>query len=249
MTHQMKHPGPRLDEDHHVHSVFSDGIDTVEANLAAAQALGLTHLGFVDHVRKDTTYVASYVAAVTALRNATDIRLSIGVEAKLLDATGQLDLPSAPLLAGVDLVYVADHQFPGNDGPVSPRIIRAEIEAGARRAEDCVETLVLATIGSMRMHSARPLVLAHLFSILPKMGLHESDVAEPLLDDIVAVAASTGTAVEMSERWRTPSAAFIERCLRMGVRVVASTDSHRASDIARYDYVRDIVTGVRMLPA
>lgn len=227
----------RLDEDWHVHSTFSDGVDTLAANIESATARGLRHLGCVDHVRHDTTYVPDYVAAVIAARTSTSLELSIGIEAKMLDRSGALDLPAE--CDGVDLVYVADHQFPGQDGPISPRVIREAIAAGERDASTVLDELVEATIAAMTTHAARHrLVLAHLFSIVPKLSLREDDIRESALSAIAECAARTGTIVEISERWRCPSARMIRTCVAQGVRVVASTDSHRATDIAGYDYVR-----------
>ena len=80
--------------DMHVHSTFSDGRDRIEDNIAECEELGLTALGCVDHVRVDTDWVPDYVAAVGRLRSETAVQLRCGIEAKLLDTTGALDLPT-----------------------------------------------------------------------------------------------------------------------------------------------------------
>jgi putative hydrolase len=229
-------------EDHHVHSTFSDGKSTLEENIAAAERQGLRHLGCVDHVRVDTTYVPGYVEAVRALRATTVLELSAGIEAKILDTGGRLDLP-ADGLDGVDRVYVADHQFPGRDGPQSPRTVKGWLESGEAREGDCIQALAEATIAAMRGWRRHQLVLAHLFSILPKVGLSEDRVPDTLLEKIAAVAADTGTIVEVSERWRCPSRRALEAMRAAGVAVVCSTDSHVATGIGRYDYVRATLLG------
>lgn len=228
----------RLDEDWHVHSTFSDGADTLAANIASAESKGLRRLGCVDHVRRDTTYVPDYVAAVHAARAATTLELSIGIEAKILSMDGELDLPIASY-DGIDLVYVADHQFPGLTGPVSPRVVRDALRVGERMAEPTLLELADATIASMERYSGRhTLVLAHLFSIVPKLGLAESEIPDEAVDRIARTAAATGTIIEISERWRCPGEPMIDACFRHGVRVVTSTDAHRAADIAAFEYVR-----------
>ena len=117
-----------------MHSTFSDGRDPIEGNVEEAEALGLTELTCVDHVRAGTDWVPDYVAAVRRIRATTDVELRCGIEAKLLDTTGALDLPDA--YDGVDAIYAADHQVPLADGPNHPREVRARIEArraGGRR--------------------------------------------------------------------------------------------------------------------
>jgi hypothetical protein len=57
-----------LDEDYHVHSVFSDGISTIDENVIVARQRGLRTLCLVDHVRADTTWVGDFVSAVWPLR-------------------------------------------------------------------------------------------------------------------------------------------------------------------------------------
>jgi putative hydrolase len=237
--------GLALDEDHHVHSTFSDGADTLEANIAAAERLGLRRMGCVDHVRRDTTYLGAYVRAVRAMAGRTPVVLSAGIEAKILNVNGELDLPDDT--AGVDCVYIADHQFPTASGPASPAVIKAALAAGTLHARACVDDLVSATIAAMRRTAGQPRVLAHLFSILPKIGLSESDVPDELIDAIGRAARETATVIEVSERWRCPTVSVVHVFARLEVDLVASTDSHRASDIGRYDYVRGIADTVHAI--
>ena len=86
---------PALDEDYHVHSAFSDdAVSTLAENVrAAARDRGLRVLCLVDHVRRDSPWVADYTAAVAALRPVPGLEVVAGVEAKILDSQGHLDLP------------------------------------------------------------------------------------------------------------------------------------------------------------
>src|ERR1700729_2896982 len=104
-----------LGEDFHVHSTFSDGASTLAENVAAARERGLRTLCLVDHVRQDTTWVPEFAAAVAPYRGEPGLRVLAGVEAKILDTCGHLDLP-AQLDDSVDLVLVADHRVPSPAG-------------------------------------------------------------------------------------------------------------------------------------
>lgn len=233
----------RLDEDFHVHSTFSDGVDTLEANLLVAVNRRLARLGFVDHVRRDSTYLPAYVEAARALQRTSAVELLVGVEAKLLDGSGTLDLP--PDISEIDLVYIADHQFPDDAGPVSPRVIGDAIATNELTSVEVVEALVDATIASLvRYAPGQRLVLAHLFSILPKLGLDETTVADEAIGRLMEAAHLTETAIEVSERWRCPSERVVHIAAQYHVRLIASTDSHRAADIGNYTYVADIAASL-----
>jgi putative hydrolase len=226
-----------LREDRHVHSRFSDGEGTLAQNIAAAEARGLLRLTCVDHVRVSTDWVPAYVEAVGAARPSTRISLSCGIEAKLLDTDGTLDLPTG--LDGVDAIYAADHQVPLADGPHHPREIRAEIESGARDAAAVIEAIVNSTAAAARRYPR--VVIAHLFSVLPKVGLSERDVPPELVQRLAAACAESGACVEISERWHCPSAQTLRPFLEHGVTVLVSTDSHSSETIGRYEYCADVV--------
>jgi putative hydrolase len=219
-------------QDMHVHSTFSDGHDSVQDNVDEAEALGLLQLTCVDHVRADTQWVPEYLAAVRRVAAQTDVELLCAIEAKLMDTDGALDLPDT--IDGVDAIYAADHQVPLADGPNHPRDVRARLESGDLSTEEVVGALITATTRALDRPQA--VVIAHFLSILPKLGLDESDVPTDLLDTLAAETARTGQRIEVSERWRCPSAATLRPFARRGVPILLSTDSHRRETIGRYDY-------------
>jgi putative hydrolase len=159
-----------------------------------------------------------------------------GVEAKILDSAGTLDIPGDLVFGpgGIDTVLIADHQFPGTDGPWSPRATRERLDAGLSTG-DAVDLLVGALVSAMaRVPFAQ---LAHCFSILPKIGLSEDDLGDEHLAAWASAAADTGTIIEINEKWSCPGPRAIRAARAAGARLVASTDSHVASDVGRYDRV------------
>lgn len=229
-----------LAQDHHVHSTFSDdAVSTLAENVAAASARGVAVLRLVDHVRVATTWVPEMLAAVAELEIPDGLTVETGVEAKILDASGALDLP--PGLAthpGVGRVLIADHQFPGPAGPLSPRVVSESLTT-PERARDAVDTLVGATVAAMRQVDRGQ--LAHLFSILPKIGLTEDAVTDEHLAAIAAAALATGTLVEVNEKWACPSPRAVRALSDAGVHLVVSTDSHDCGDVGVYSRVPAIL--------
>ncbi|MEJ3405846.1 PHP domain-containing protein [Rathayibacter sp. YIM 133350] len=227
--------------DWHVHSQFSDdAVSTLAENIRAAHDAGLHELRLIDHVRVATRWVPEFVAAVAAERVPDGLVIHTGVEAKILDAAGTLDVPEDLVVGpgGVEAIVIADHQFPGPDGPWTPDRARAELAAGLTPSA-AAEMLVEAMIGAM--HRAPAAQLAHPFSILPKMGLHEDDLSDDLLARWAGEAASTGTLIEVNEKWACPGARVVLAARAAGARVVASTDSHVSTDVGRYRRVVEIL--------
>lgn len=232
----------RFDEDHHVHSTFSDdAVSTLAQNVALARERGLRVLCLADHVRRDTDWVPDFLSAVAALRPVPGLEVLAGVEAKILDRAGHLDLPEGA--AGADRVLIADHQFPGDHGPVDPRRMREAITAGQITRPEVISCLVDATAAALTtaalQAAARP-QLAHLFSILPKMGLDEAAVPDQAIGYLAQQAREAGALVELNEKWACPSVRTLRAFAAAGVPVVASTDSHYCRDIGGYAVARRI---------
>jgi putative hydrolase len=229
-----------LREDMHVHSTYSDGTSTIAENLERAVRMGLTRIGCVDHVRRDTEWVPDFAAAVRQAAAGLPLEVSSGIEAKMLDGTGQLDLPRKR--DGIDRIYIADHQVPLADGPHAPAEIRAALAAGRLLAGDVVDAIVGATVAALLSHPGS--VIAHLFSLLPKLGLSEADVPADRLARLVWAARRSAALVEIDERWKCPSLRTARAFRDAGVPIIFSTDSHRAADIGRYVFARSVHEGL-----
>jgi len=227
--------------DFHVHSSWSDDAhSTIEQNIEAAAEVGLTQLRLIDHVRQSTTWVPEFLAEVARQPAREGLSIFTGVEAKILDSSGSLDLPADLVVGagGVDAVVIADHQFPGTDGAWSPDATRARLATGLA-ASDALDLLIGALVAAME--SVESAQLAHCFSILPKIGLDEEQLGDDHLASWARAAARTGTLIEVNEKWGCPSPRSIRAALDAGATVVASTDSHNASEVGRYDRVRRLL--------
>ena len=232
---------PSITQDMHVHSTFSDGKNTVAENVAEAERIGLVTMTCVDHVRFDTRWVPEFVAAVHEAGARTSIDLRCAVEAKIIDTKGTLDLPRD--LEGIDAIYAADHQVPSLEGPRNPRTVREEIESGELDPEAVLSWIVAGTAAAIRRH--HDVVIAHLFSVLPKIGLREADVPRHLIEALADTAAESGARIEVDERWKCPSVETLRPFLRRRVPLLLSTDSHRRETIGRFDYCAGVLRDLR----
>ncbi len=224
----------RLDEDMHVHTTYSDGRNTVEEVIDVAKRRGLRRIGFADHVRKSTSWLPEYVEHLRRARRWAGLEVVIGVEAKLLDTAGTLDMPSkAP---GIDRVLVADHRLPFGDELLGPRQVREGLQEGAIERSEVWESLLVAYESCAVRR--RSLQLAHPLSFLAKVGICETEIPEQRLAHFAQLLAEHGGQVEASERWRCPSTTTLAAFARAGVHIVASTDAHDARAVGRYEFIQ-----------
>lgn len=111
--------------DRHVHSTYSDGTATVGEIAARALELELVEVAVVDHVRRDSGYVADYVREVRDVSASTGLPMLAGIETKVADQAGSLDV-SAPQVEAADLVVASVHRFPLGGRLVYPSELAAE---------------------------------------------------------------------------------------------------------------------------
>lgn len=231
------HSLPALDQDMHVHSTFSDGAGTIEENVAAAEQRGLSRIRLVDHVRATTAWTGDFVCEVRRVSELSEIDVSCGLEAKLLDVSGALDVPDDT--GGADFIYIADHQVPMADGPVNPARVRERLANGELDSAAVISQLVAATRNAVDRRER--VVIAHLFSVLPKIGLAEADVPTSAIEALAATAAAASASVEIDERWRCPSARTLRVFHAAGVPILLSTDSHSPETIGRFGYCVEVL--------
>ena len=184
-----------------------------------------------------------FLAAVRALRPVPGLDVLAGVEAKMPGPGRPLDLPDG--LAGADaggVVLIADHQFPGDAGPVHPPEVR-DAPSAARSPRARWSSTASGPRSRARWPWPRRPQLAHLFSILPKMGLDESSVPDHAIAHLARQARIAGARLEVNEKWACPSARAVRAFAQAGVHLVASTDSHDCRDIGVYAAVRRIADG------
>jgi DNA polymerase (family 10) len=198
--------------DLHVHTDWSDGHDSLEAMAIAARALGYQYIAITEHSRGrgiarglTEERLRQQIAEIRGLNEKlTDLRILTGTEVDIR-ADGSLDFPDE-LLRELDVVVAAVHSAMGQDrAKMTERVLQA--------------------IGNPHVD-----VIAH-----PTCRLLGE--REPVALDLEAVfhaAAQAGTALEinaMPERLDLKDI-HIMRARELGVKLVMSTDAHRADQLA-----------------
>jgi putative hydrolase len=226
-----------LERDLHTHTTFSYGRGSPAETVAAAVAAGLAEVGISDHVRAGTDWLPGYTAAVRAVAARAPLPVSCGVEAKILDTAGRIDLPAD--LTGVEYVLLADHRVPLPGGPADPADVRDAVAAGRLTAAAVIGFVVEATVRALAA-APRPAGLAHLFSVLPKAGLAEDDVPADAVRALAAACRSAAAWVELNEKWRCPSPRVARLLRAEDVVLCGGSDAHAPDAVGRWAYAREL---------
>jgi histidinol phosphatase-like PHP family hydrolase len=226
-----------LTVDAHVHTGFAAGRDSVGVVVSAADRAGLTAVTFADQVGKDTTWLPAYADAVRRARGRTELNLRIAAEVEVVQPDGWLAWPSADL-GHLEALSVAVSKLPTDDGPLGPREVRSLIATGELTDAQVAEIVVTATVkGIERASRYVPTQLARPLSLLQQVGIDDAVLTNAVLDHLADACRTTGTAVEVSEAWRSPSPRMVGRLREAGVPLVAASDARYAVEVGRWQYL------------
>ncbi len=213
---------PRLVEpgeirgDLHVHTIASDGRNTIEEMARAARDMGYEYLAIADHSKSATVanglsidrmweHIDQIRTAAAKIRN---FALLVSCEVDIL-GDGGLDYPD-DLLAACDFVT-------------------ASLHSGFQQLREIATRRVLAAMANPYVSS-----IGHLTGRL--IGLREPiDLDVP---KIIQAAADTGTALEINAHWERLDLKdqHVRMAVQAGAMIVINTDAHAAGDLDLMDY-------------
>jgi DNA polymerase (family 10) len=199
--------------DLHMHSVWSDGRDPIEAMVRTCRALGYEYAAITDHSpRSGATHtlteetVGSQAEEIAAVREQLpDIAILHGCEVDILPEGG-LDFPDR-ILEQFDIVLASLHNH-ANQSP--DQLLRRYVDA---------------------MHHPLVTIITHPSNrFIPNNPGYDLDY-----DRLFEAAVSTGTCLEIdgAPNHLDMSGSLARRAVAAGVRVSVSSDSHRSDVLAR----------------
>ncbi|WP_239164767.1 hydrolase [Actinoplanes palleronii] len=225
--------------DAHVHTGFSAGRDAVGVVVSAADRAGLTALTLADQAGPDTAWLSAYADAVRRARHRTEMTLRVAAEVEVVRPDGWLALPAD--LTQLDALSVAISALPYGDELLDARAIRTRVAAGELSAEQVAELLVAATVqGLERACRYVPTQLARPLALLAQAGVDDTAVSPALLADLASACRTTGTLVEISEAWRSPSPRLVGLLRDASVSLVPASDARYAAEVGGWQYLRRV---------
>jgi putative hydrolase len=207
--------------DFHIHSDFSDdGSASLEDIVTEALRWGFVAIGVVDHVRGDAPWLDERAARLSALREefADDIEIFSGIEVKVVDDQGTLDLHDG----AIDKVDYVVASFHGTPERVSRQSANGDDTAIARWWCDSMRKL-LEGGGDAQ-------VIGHPDRILSTKGL----TVEPVrLGELLEMALESPMFLEWNPATTYPVQPFVQELgNRDGANVTFASDAHTIEELA-----------------
>ena len=180
----------------------------------------------------------SYLEGVrAAAQEFPEIDVRCSVEAKIMNTSGELDVPSDFDLTKLDAVHSSDHRFP-LDEPMAPQDVASMLADGHVTEPELWDALLTATCASIERYPG--VIVAHPLSILPKVGLRPQDVPAGFGEVLAAQVLRHGAVVEVNNKWSCPSVELVRELHAFGAPIVAASDAHHLGETGSTEYLESI---------
>ena len=207
--------------DLHLHSNYSDGKNSLEEMIEQAYKLGIKKIRFVDHVWKSSEWINAYIEELSRLKvkYASLIDIQIGVESKLINHSGDLDLDTKYYNSDIKIV-AAIHRIPlGNENYIRGSEIQNDIELSKSMWMKSFKSFLL---------NKNITCIAHPFSLFQMMEIKKDD--KKWWAEISSILEKVGCEIEYNVKYDN---SMVPEWIweRFSDKIVFGSDSHSTSDL------------------
>ncbi len=207
-----------LNRDYQIHTRWTDGQHTPAEIIEAAQKAGLSSIAFTEHIRRESTYFSDFFIELDALRRQSPMQIFIGVETKVIDEQGHLDISNRDFDLA-EIVLGSVHRIPHEGRLVHPR------ELGKEKTLEKEFRYSLAMIEDGAID-----VLAHPLGM--SLRIHD-DFSREDLEALIKRMAATTIAFEINAKY-TNTVFFktvIELCQKYDPYISIGSDVHQINEL------------------
>ena len=228
--------------DYHTHTLDSDGVNTIDENVAAAKKRGLSEIGITDHAHyrprnKKKRLESALLAKAQVLRSGKnhEIKTYYGIECNVVGTDGDIDVLSDErrlydyLICGIHMsvqpkkfYQLFTYYIPNMFWFVMRRL-------GINWTPKClVRRNTQAVVRAIEKNN---------IDILS----HPSRYFRVNVIEVAKACVARGTAMELNNKKISFRPVDFERMAAMGVKFVISSDAHKAENVGRMDRVADFL--------
>ena len=199
--------------DFHLHTCWTDGKDTAQKMWEAAVANGLRCILFSEHARKTSEDWFFHFAQEVRSLPKSPCRAFVGVETKVSDFDGNLDVTQA-IMDESDLVMASVHRFPGEVGELK----------GLSRTDLTDPSEIEFRLAWAVLDNPAVDILGHPFGMtFNRFGLAPM---EKNVKALIAKAAEKDVAFEVNSQYHPDPWLYIRWCKEAGAKVSLGSNAH-----------------------
>ncbi len=218
-----------LKVDHHMHSKYSDGKSTIEEYINEAKKLGIKEIAITDHVWRSSDWVDEYIKEIEELREKNDLKLLAGLEAKVVDEDGSVDV-SKEDSEKVDFIMGVVHRYrPEASEPVDDSLNLDPEEAAATERNLTIKMLDNPNVDLIG-HPSRTYYKFH-------YGKETPEFPDKYFKDMISKANEVGKPLEYNAR--LPSRVrqkLLQLYLDSNLSFTLGSDSHECGKLQNMDH-------------
>jgi putative hydrolase len=206
--------------DFHMHTNWTDGTATAREMHDRAGEVGLKHVLFSEHVRKESAeWFPRFAEEIRALP-ASGCRPFVGVETRVADYDGSIDC-AREVVSDCDFVLASVHRLPGRNGGIS--------NFGDFTPEEAVDLehrLAEAVLDNPDVD-----ILGHAFGMCFKR--YKISPPEELIRSVIKKSALKRVAFEVNVHYHPEPWKLIEWCREAGAIISLGSDAHTVENVGR----------------
>jgi len=196
-----------FNSDWHIHTNYVHGKNSILQCAQKAKDNNLQLIVIIEHVRKKLTYnFSDFLKDIEVAKGISGIQILSGVEAKVIDIRGNLDLPSM-VIDKVDLIYGVFHSWFKDTIPIKKEYLKALFNLIEKR---------------------RINLWGHPFLIPEKYNIH---FRKDEILKIIQFIKENELFIEINLRHQLPPSNFLNIILEQSVPFVISSDAHNCMEI------------------
>ncbi len=228
----------RVFADYHTHTRHSHGTGAVADNVRVAAKKGLEAVAITDHgpanlfglgVRSLATFDEIRKEIEECRPAFPDTRVLLGVEANIISADGELDVP-AKILGRMDTVLVGHHLM------VRGKTLSDSWKLSARNVLARASRLLARRARVDNTKSLVEAIRENDVDIVTHPGLHVSIDTEELAREC----ARTGTALEINAKHAHMDVAFVRTAAAQGASFCINSDAHSPEEVGAFGSALDV---------
>lgn len=204
--------------DFQIHTNWTDGSNSSAEIISEAEKKGLNAIAFTEHIRVGSTYFGGFYDEINDLRKNAQVKVYIGIEAKVIDENGNIDVsPANYSKAEIVLGSVHRVNIKGEFVPIK------NMERKEAFEWEYIFAKALIQGGNID-------VLAHPGGMSFK---YFQEIPEFFIDKIIKAISETNTAYELNSKYNNSNTLemMIYYCKKYNPYVSIGSDVHQVSDI------------------